>query len=177
MGVERATVTVWKKLGRIVMSAGAVDIELSMARLETMRDSRRPRNAGRKPAERPTSPAPSAEPADWVLEGDESNAQAAERMAEVNAGESFDTSKARKERYAGLLNQLEYDQKSGLVVAVADVAAAVGAQLATVRTKLMAIPAEQAPRLARIKTASEMQDALLEVIVDALSELVADATA
>jgi len=68
----------------------------------------------------------------------------------------------------------EYDQKSGAVVLVADVAAAVGKEYSQVRTRLLAIPAEQAPRIHRLKTVTEVQDVLQELITEALEELVSD---
>lgn len=104
-------------------------------------------------------------------EADETPAQAAERI--VLSGAPYDRLEAEriKENYLALLRQLEYDQKSGAVVAVADVAGAVGKQFARVRTRLLAIPAEQAPRLHRLKTVPEVQDALQDVITQALEEL------
>jgi hypothetical protein len=79
-----------------------------------------------------------------------------------------------KENYLALLGRLEYDHKSGAVVLVSDVAAAVGKQYAKVRTRLLSIPAEQAPRIHRLKTVTEVQDALQELITDALEELTSD---
>ena len=76
-----------------------------------------------------------------------------------------------KENYLALLRQLEYDQKSGLVVRIEDVVAEVAKKFATVRTRLLAIPAEQAPKLHRLKTVAEVQDALQEIITRALEEL------
>ena len=104
-------------------------------------------------------------------EGDETPAQAAERI--VLSGAPYDRIEAEriKENYLALLRQLEYDQKSGAVVAVADVAGAVGKQFARLRTRLLAIPAEQAPRLHRLKTVPEVQDALQDTITEALEEL------
>lgn len=49
---------------------------------------------------------------------------------------SMDEARRVKENYLALLNQLEYDQKSGLVVMVSEVAALVGAEYAKVRTRL-----------------------------------------
>lgn len=79
-----------------------------------------------------------------------------------------------KENYLALLRQLEYDQKSGAVVPVEEVSKAVGEEYARVRTRLLAIPAEQAPRLHRLKTAAEVQDALREIITEVLEELSGD---
>lgn len=165
MGVSGKTVTIWKQRGWVVLdAAGGVDEATSRANLERFRD------AGRAPVTR----AGKAEAPRVVLPG-ETTAKAAERMLAAGSNLTFDEAKRLKENYLALLNQLEYDQKSRLVVAAADVAAIVGAELATVRTKLLAIPSGHAPRIARLKTATEVQDALLEVIVDALSELTADA--
>jgi hypothetical protein len=87
---------------------------------------------------------------------------------------TLDEARLLKEKYLGLLNQLEYDKESGLVVEVSEVTTAVGAEYAKVRTRLLAIPAEQAPRLHRLKTVVEVQDALQEIIVEALEELTRD---
>lgn len=76
-----------------------------------------------------------------------------------------------KEIYLARLRQLEYDQKSGRVVAVEDVAAAVGKKFAAVRSRLLSIPAEQAAKIHRLKSPAEVQDALQEVITRALEEL------
>jgi len=76
-----------------------------------------------------------------------------------------------KENYLARLRQLEYDQKSGRVVLVEDVTAAVGKKFADVRSKLDAIPAKVAPKLSRLKTPAQIQDALREEITWALEEL------
>jgi hypothetical protein len=79
-----------------------------------------------------------------------------------------------RDSYVARLKQIEYDLKSGAVVDIAEVAKAVGAEYAKVRTRLLAIPAEQAPRLHRCKTVTELQDALLDLITRALEELTRD---
>lgn len=106
---------------------------------------------------------------------DETPAEAAERIVTAG-GAPYDIGEAEriKENYLALLRQLEYDLKSGAVVLVAEVAKAVGEEYARVRTRLLAIAAEQAPRLHRCKTVTELQDALHEVIVEALEELTRD---
>ena len=50
----------------------------------------------------------------------------------------------------------------------------VGAEYAKVRTRLLAIPSEQAPRIHRLKTVTEVQCVLLDIITEALEELTAD---
>jgi len=74
--------------------------------------------------------------------------------------------------YLALLNQLEYDIKVKRVVLIDDVGRIVGENYAKARTRLLAIPSEEAPRIHRLKTVNEVQDALLEVITDALESLV-----
>lgn len=89
-------------------------------------------------------------------------------------GDDLAAAELRKERALANLRQLEYDQKSGAVVPVADVTKAVGEEYARVRTRLLAIPAEQAPRLHRCQTVLELQDALMSLVVRALEELTRD---
>ena len=108
----------------------------------------------------------------------ETPAAAVERIIrESGATLSLADAEKLKENYIALLRQLEYDTKSGLVVAVSEVAALVGAEYAQIRTKLLAIPAEQAPRLHRLKAVTEIQDALMSMIVEALEGLTRDGTA
>jgi hypothetical protein len=80
-----------------------------------------------------------------------------------------------RDSYMARIRQLEYEQKAAKVIEVEHVAKIVGDSLARVRTRLLAIPAEQAPRLHRCKTVNELQDAILECITEALEELVTDA--
>jgi hypothetical protein len=80
----------------------------------------------------------------------------------------------RRENATGLLKQLEYDLKSGAVVRIADVAALLGDQCARVRTRLLAIPAERAPQIHRLKTVAEVQEALHAAVYEALLELTCD---
>jgi len=42
-----------------------------------------------------------------------------------------------------------------------------------VKTRMLAVPAEQAPALHRLKTVVELRDALTKAITDALDQLVA----
>lgn len=108
----------------------------------------------------------------------ETPAQAAERIITEN-GAPYTVVEAEriKENYIALLRQLEYDIKSGAVVSVADVVKAISEQFAQVRTRLLAIPAEQAPRLHRLKTVAEVQDDLMSIIVEALEGLTRDGAA
>lgn len=82
-----------------------------------------------------------------------------------------------KENYLARLRQLEYDTKAGAVVPAAEVAAIVAKEYAAVRTRLLAIPAELAPRLHRLKTLPEIQAALSAAVTEALEELTRDGDA
>jgi phage terminase Nu1 subunit (DNA packaging protein) len=175
--VSRKTVTKWKERGWLVFAGDEVDVAASNALLKKYR-----RDAGDSVTQSVT-PAPKGNKraavtpsaAEVTIRPGESAADAAGRIL-MATGADMDMDEARrvKENYLALLNQLEYDQKSGAVVAVADVARAVGEEYAKVRTRLLAIPAEHAPRIQRLKTAIEVQDALQEIIVDALEELTRD---
>jgi len=79
-----------------------------------------------------------------------------------------------KENYLAKLRELEYDQKSGLVVLVDDVSREVGKRYSGVRSKLLSIPTNIAPDLARMKTVAEVEDKLRAKITWALEELVGD---
>lgn len=87
---------------------------------------------------------------------------------------SFDRALQLKETYLGRLKQLEYDQKAGRVVVAEDVAKAVGAEYARVRTRLLSIPAERAPEIHRQRSVREVEALLRSVIVEALGELTLD---
>ncbi len=158
-GVSKPAVTKWKKRGLIVFEGDQVNVEASNAELKKYRrDS--PVNSKVNQTKQLT------------VQPGETAADAADRVL-LASGAEMDLEEARrvKENYLALLNQLEYDQKSGLVVPVEDVARVADSKFAKARTRLLAIPAEQSPRLHRLKTVTEVQDALQEIITEALEEL------
>lgn len=73
--------------------------------------------------------------------------------------------------YDALKRKRLHDQEIGTVVLVDDTVKAVAEAYAVVRTKLLAIPSEHAPRLHLLKTVPEVQDYLLKIITRALEEL------
>ncbi|MDR5757010.1 hypothetical protein [Caballeronia sp. LZ035] len=176
-GVSRKTVTKWKERGWIVFAGNEVDVEASNALLKKYRRDGLPAAADPvTPMEKGNKRKTVTEAASEVTLGaDESAAEVADKIL-TGAVDllSFDEARRFKENYIGLKAQLEYDRDSGLVVDVAEVAKAVGSEYAKVRTRLLSIPAEQAPRLHRCKTPSEVQDILQEVITEALEELTRD---
>lgn len=176
-GVSRKTVTKWKERGWLVFDGDNVNVEESNKLLKRYRRDGAPAvtqavTQDEKGNKRKTVTQAASE---VTLSAGESAEAAAERIL-TGAVEllSFDEARRFKENYLGLMAQLEYDRDSGQVVDVADVAKAVGTEYAKVRTRLLSIPAEQAPRLHRCKTPAELQDMLQEVITEALEELTRD---
>jgi DNA-binding transcriptional regulator YdaS (Cro superfamily) len=161
MGVSKPAVTQWKAAGRLVLVDGRVDVEATRAVLARFRREGDPLNPGPKP----------------VLEGwepkDDEEAERIAALVILATGSEWTTEEAIrvKESHLALLKRLEYDQKSGAVVAVAEVAAAVGAQFSQVRQRLLAIPAEQAEAIARCRTVPEVRDLLESLIVEVLQAL------
>ncbi len=76
-----------------------------------------------------------------------------------------------RDSYVALLRQVEYDQKVASVASVEDTARIVGEQLARIRTRFLALPAEQAPAVHRCRTPAEVQDLLMAIVVEILEEL------
>ncbi|MCA8026491.1 hypothetical protein [Burkholderia cepacia] len=176
-GVSRKTVTKWKERGWLVFAGDEVNVEESNKLLKRYRRDGAPAvtqdvTQEAKGNKRKTVTQAASE---VTLGAGESAEAAAERIL-TGAVEllSFDEARRFKENYLGLMAQLEYDRDSGLVVDVSEVAKTVGAEYAKVRTRLLSIPAEQAPRLHRCKTPAELQDMLQEVITEALEELTRD---
>ncbi|MBN9096068.1 hypothetical protein [Pandoraea pnomenusa] len=179
--VSRKTVTKWKERGWLVFAGDDVDVEASNAMLKKYRkdgadvvtQSVGGNTSGNKTS-RPRKRVTRTDAEVTVREG-ETPESAAERVLIATGAEmDFDEARRVKENYLALQAQLEYDQKSGLVVAVEDVTSAVGEDYAKVRSRLLAIPSEHAPRIQRLKTAIEVEDALREIITEALEELTHD---
>jgi len=176
-GVVKQSVAQWKSRGLLVIVDGKIDVEPSNANLKRLRIGGAPGAIETDETDDLTDENVRQLTTDETpsIRSGESASSAAERIL-IATGMELSTDEARqmKENYLALLNQLEYDQKSGLVVLVADVAKAVGEEYAKVRTRLLSIPAEQAPRINRLKTVTEVQDALQELITEALEELTRD---
>lgn len=173
-GVKKQSVAQWKSRGLLVIADGKIDVEPSNANLVRLRIGGAP---GATKTDDSTDEIVNQLTTDEIdtRRTDESPSRAAERIITASGAEwSTDEARRIKENYLALLNQLEYDQKAGAVVLAADVAKAVGAEYAKVRSRLLAIPAEQAPRIHRLKTVTEVQDALQELITEALEELTRD---
>jgi len=176
-GVSRKTVTKWKERGWLVFDGDEVNVDESNKLLKRYRRDGTPAvtQAVTQESQGNKRKTVTQAASEVTLAAGESAEAAAERIL-TGAVEllSFDEARRFKENYLGLMAQLEYDRDSGLVVDVTEVAKAVGAEYAKVRTRLLSIPAEQAPRLHRCKTPAELQDMLQEIITEALEELTRD---
>lgn len=163
-GVSKQAVAKWKARGLLIFVGSKVDVVESNRLLEKYRSQQSNESTNKKSTgDRLT------------IRDNETPSEAAERIVkEIDLGMNIEEAKRLKEMYLALLNQLKYDIESKMVVAVDEVAKAVGAEYAKVRTRLLSIPAEQAPRVNRLKTPVEVQDALQEIITEALEELTLD---
>jgi phage terminase Nu1 subunit (DNA packaging protein) len=175
--VSRKTVTKWKERGWLVFAGDEIDVDASNANLKRYRRDGAPavtQSVTQSPeGNKPKTVTQAA--SEVTLGPGESAEDVAGRILTGNVELlSFDEARRFKENYLGLMAQLEYDRDSGLVVDVTEVAKAVGSEYAKVRTRLLSIPAEQAPRLHRCKTPAELQDMLQEIITEALEELTRD---
>lgn len=97
--------------------------------------------------------------------------EATQRLAHDGAPLSFAEAQRVKENYLALLRQLQYDQESGKVVAVDDVAAAVAAEYGIVRSRLLGLPAKIAPLLVGLPGPNEAKAILETEIFRVLEEL------
>lgn len=183
--VSKTAATKWRDRGNLVMAGDLVDVAASDARMKSMgkgpfATKQRGRNRQRQPPAtgNQNAPATGNQGADLVAGlpvADETPAEAAERII-ATGGASMTLVEAErvKENYLALLRQLEYDQKAGVVVMVADATAKVGELLSGVRSNLRAIPSSIAPRLVHIKDPAIMQATLQDHIDDALRALCED---
>lgn len=119
---------------------------------------------------------PKLKPDALVARDSETPEQAAERIVidQGHAPHSLAEAERIKENYLAKLKQLEYDLKSGEVVRVADVMKVVASQYAIVRNRLLSIPAEVAPRVAILSSATEVLAFLQAEIVQTLEALALD---
>lgn len=175
--VSRKTVTKWKERGWLVFDGSALDVEASNTLIAKYRrdgsDVVTQTGEGNKPLLKNAAVTSALKRV--TIQPGETVEQATTRiLIATGADMNLDEAKRVKENYLALREQLEYDRTARLVVAVEDVCRAVGDEYAKVRSRLLAIPSEHAPRISRLKTAQEVQDALHGIIVDALEELTRD---
>ena len=146
-GVTPMSVSRWRRKGWLQLVGKLVDVDASNALLE-----RRPRkrNGG-------------------VAKG------LADNLAtdDLEAAPDWSLAEAtrRKEAATARLRELEFDEKSGRLVALEDVGRAIREQLAILRNRLLRIPSECAPGLAQLKGPAAIEGALRDVLYGAMTEL------
>ena len=183
-GVSRKTVTKWKERGWLVFAGNDLDVEASNELIAKYRRdgldavTQEPNPVtqtavGNKTSER-QSAVTHASKRVTIKPGETIEQATARILIATGANMNLDEAKRVKENYLALREQLEYDREARLVVAVEDVTRAVGEEYARVRTRLLSIPSEHAPRIHRLKSVLEIQDALHGIIVEALEELTRD---
>jgi hypothetical protein len=169
-GVTKQAAAKWKDRGLLVIVDGKIDVDASNEKLRVLRTGGAPGAGSVDEAVNQLT-----NDKELTVRAGETVSGAAERILMATGVEmTIDQAKQMKENYLALLNQLEYDRESGLVVLVSEVAKAVGAEYATVRTKLLGIPSGHAARIHRLKTVAEVQEVLQELITKALEELTRD---
>ena len=144
---------------------------------------RRVRHGSRGPAMAPGSPqapqrgASAASPSRiaWVDGPEAAKARAAEALVEAHG--VFETraeAERHRDSFVARLKQIEFDLKSGAVVEIDQVAREVAAQFTSLRTRLLALPTEQAPHLFRAKSVPALEAALSLLVTRALEALTYD---
>ena len=201
VNVSRQTVHNWKEAGLIVLKGRFVHIarteELLRSkrmlgtepRLQTKMKGKPASRVGMKKAARDeddpfgwlgkSAPPPPPAPPEPDIEEDRRPGETDEELAArvLESGKitlSYNDARKMRENYEALLKKLKYDEEIKVLVPVAVVADAVGQAFAAVRTRLLALPAEQAPAVKRCKTVAEVQDLMTTLITDALEELSAN---
>jgi hypothetical protein len=77
-----------------------------------------------------------------------------------------------RDSYMARLRQLEFEERRGNLLDVGKITTAIAGCCSMIRSKLLAIPSEKAPAIARLKSAAEVQAALNDAITEALADLV-----
>ncbi|QDD65548.1 hypothetical protein EJD96_15975 [Herbaspirillum seropedicae] len=154
--VSRKTVTVWKDRGWLVMQGDMVDVEASNALLKKYRSAavtqpEAGNSLGNTAGNKPTA-APGNKPAVIVRPeqaDDETSEEAAGRYIDAH-GAPWDRDEARriKENYLALLNQLDYEEKSGKLVDLAVAESVLFDQARAARDAWMNWPSRVGPLLA-----------------------------
>ena len=156
-GVTKQAVDRWKREGYLVFAGGKIDPAASDERLKA---------AGKGAFDiKRLMEAPSDANAEAAAERILSRPGGPENRTEAEFCDAV---------YRARLRQLEYERESSTVVPVDDVVGAVGAELANVRSQLLALPSQLAPALAGLKTVGATEAALRDAITEVLEALTSD---
>lgn len=167
LGVKPSAVTALKQAGRLVLTDDGkrVRIAASRQRIAETADPSKAAVAARHAAERaakagepaPEAPMPST-PAGDGLDDD------------MEGAPGYQASRARREHYAALAAQRDYEVSIGKLMDAGEVAAAVSQAATTLRTQLEGLPDTLAPQLAAMTDEAQVRATLAEAIEHALEE-------
>ncbi len=143
MGWDRAHVSRACQKGRLVQSAdGRIEVEASIARYEQTKDPARQDVAARHAAARSAAPAPVDDPK--VIRPPESVPES----PIAPQGGVYQESRAKRERFAAMHAELDYERAAGRLVELADVTRAHRELGVLLRQALERLPDQLAPELA-----------------------------
>ncbi|WVR18327.1 hypothetical protein y223_00047 [Bordetella phage PY223] len=94
-----------------------------------------------------------------------------------SGGTTYNQAAAKEKYYKAELARLEFEQKIGTLVPIANVAQEVEREYTRVRARLLAIPSKLAPDVALSDDVASCRAMIEAAIVDALNELAADTAA
>lgn len=155
LGVAKSYVTQLKKMGRLVMVDGRVDVEASLALLKQTQDPAKPSRLD-LPKEAAVASAEVAEPTP--------EAQSPEAM-------NYQQSRALKERYQALAARRDYEQACAHLLVAADVAAIISRVGVTLRTRFEAFPDLLAPQLADLRDEQQIRSLLADHVAILLEDV------
>lgn len=169
LGVRASYVTKLEAAGRLVLSEDCrtVAVHASLARIE---ETKSPQNAhvadrhAKARAESAQASVPVVLPA-----------VAREATEEVDSGDGvgsgYASARAKKESYQAEMARLDYEERCGALVPIADVAAVISDAVATLRTRIEALPEMLAAQLAPETDESKVRARLAEAFEDLLGDL------
>lgn len=154
IGVERGYITQLKTAGRLVMQDGKVDVEASMLKIEETKDPSKQGVKNRHAKER----------------------QQANTKPEINTDsdkhiDSYQNSRAKKEKYSALQAQIAYEKEIGLLLLAVEAKSAVADGDAIIRNRLESLPDLLAPQLAAESDEQKIRSMLIDHIEQMLGDL------
>jgi hypothetical protein len=141
------------------------DKSFSPADIEAYRAARQGER-GPKPPGRPRSVKP--------LSDDDLPVETAALAATLRPGGVFANrgeAELARDSYTAHLRELQFKRENGELVGMEGIKLAIAAAAASCKGRLLAIPAERAAQLSRLRTPAQVEDALREAITEALDVL------
>jgi len=154
INADRSYVTQLKGAGRLVMQDGKVDVEASIQKIDETKDPSKKGVSERHAKERQTI---KAKPESNEIIGKEID--------------SYQNSRAKKEKYAALQAQIAYEKEIGLLLAANEVKAAVADGDAIIRNRLESLPDLLSPQLAAESDEQKIRALLIDQVEQLLGDL------